>query len=315
MRCPPAARFSGNFVWRVLQQRLHDRRVRLPVDRSPSPPARAGGDGFRPGAHRSPATSRPRSSSRLGQRRHLRAVLAPGGGSADEQHVHRHDHRRQRPRVPGPGQRLLPGRAEGSSRAWASASCSATRATRCFATLTAPNAQTYSFNSNVSPDVTELENGIQDYVDHPMAGRWVLSLQILNPVSGTVTSSPFKVRIRYNSVSAKAPQLPTSAKTKLKQGQPVTIAVTVTDSSVKQSELLRRSPPRSGRHAVAGRAQREQHVPAAAAGLRYPVLARAKPRVVGLDDRGRGPAGQRRLLLAGREPGRLLRRPPATRRR
>ena len=103
-----------------------------------------------------------------------------------------------------------------------------------FATLTAPNAQTYSFNSNVSPDATELENGIQDYIDQPMAGRWVLSLQILNPVSGTVTSSPFKVSIRYNSVSAKAPQLPTSVKTKLKQGQPVTIAVTVSDSSVKQ---------------------------------------------------------------------------------
>ena len=102
-----------------------------------------------------------------------------------------------------------------------------------FATLTAPNQQTYSWNSNVSPDLSQLENGIQDYVDNPMAGRWVLSLEILNPVSGAVTSSPVKVTVRYNSVSASAPQLPTSTRTKLAQGQTITIPVTITDSSVK----------------------------------------------------------------------------------
>jgi hypothetical protein len=101
------------------------------------------------------------------------------------------------------------------------------------ATLTAPNGQSYSWNSNVSSDETALLPAVQDYVDKPMSGRWVLSLQVLNPVSGEVTSSPFQVSVRYNSVSASAPGLPNNARTTLAQGQPVTIPVTITDRSVK----------------------------------------------------------------------------------
>jgi hypothetical protein len=102
-----------------------------------------------------------------------------------------------------------------------------------FATLTAPNGQSYSWNSNVSADGTALETGIQDYVDTPMPGRWVLSLEISNPVSGEVTSSPFQVNITYNTVSVSAPGLPASPRTKLAAGVPITIPVTITDQSVK----------------------------------------------------------------------------------
>ena len=76
-----------------------------------------------------------------------------------------------------------------------------------FATLTAPTGQTYSCNSNVLRRERQrvLGGAIQDYVDNPTAGRWVLSLEIENPVSGTVTSSPFRATVRYNSVSAGRP--------------------------------------------------------------------------------------------------------------
>ena len=100
--------FSGTFAWRVLQQRFTTDGFVFPSSFT-----------LAPGASRlvtviSQEPSQPGDESasvqftRLGQRRHLRAVLAPGGGSAVEQLLHRHGDRRQRPRVPGPGQRLLP---------------------------------------------------------------------------------------------------------------------------------------------------------------------------------------------------------------
>ncbi|MBN9609306.1 MAG: protease inhibitor I9 family protein [Actinobacteria bacterium] len=99
------------------------------------------------------------------------------------------------------------------------------------ATLTSPSGQSYSYNSNVTKDGTG--SGLQDYVNNPAPGRWVLSVQILDPVSGAFTSSPYQVLVRYDSVSANAPGLPTSTGTLLTAGVPVTIPVTITNSSVK----------------------------------------------------------------------------------
>ncbi len=93
--------------------------------------------------------------------------------------------------------------------------------------LTAPDGQVYSYDSNAL-DPT----GIQAYVRAPMAGQWTLSLEVANPVSGNFTSSPFSVSIRYNSVSITAPTLPTSAKTKLAQGQAVNVPVKITNTGV-----------------------------------------------------------------------------------
>ena len=101
------------------------------------------------------------------------------------------------------------------------------------ATLTSPEGQSYSYNSNVTPDRAETEPGIQDYVDHPEPGRWVLTVQVLNPVSGAVASAPFRVAIRYDSVSARALGLPTSTRTTLTAGTPVTVPVTITTTSAK----------------------------------------------------------------------------------
>jgi hypothetical protein len=101
------------------------------------------------------------------------------------------------------------------------------------ATLTSPEGQSYSYNSNVAPDLSETGPGIQDFVDNPEAGRWILTIQVLDPVSGTVTHSPYQVVVRYDSVSARAPGLPISTRTTLTAGKPMTIPVTITADSAK----------------------------------------------------------------------------------
>jgi hypothetical protein len=93
--------------------------------------------------------------------------------------------------------------------------------------LTAPNGQVYSYDSNQISG-----NALQAYVRAPMAGRWTLSLEVANPVSGNFVSSPFAVTIRYNSVRVSAPALPNSARTKLAQGTAVTVPVTITNTGV-----------------------------------------------------------------------------------
>ncbi|MGH3510535.1 MAG: S8 family serine peptidase, partial [Nocardioidaceae bacterium] len=94
------------------------------------------------------------------------------------------------------------------------------------ATLSAPNGEVYSWTSNVASG-----SASQSYVRAPMPGRWVLSLEVLNPVSGLFTSSPFQVSVAYDTVHASAVGLPTSARTTLAAGVPVTVPVTITDNS------------------------------------------------------------------------------------
>jgi hypothetical protein len=95
-----------------------------------------------------------------------------------------------------------------------------------FAYLTGPDGQVYSFGSNVSPDETQLLNTIQLYRRNPAAGRWVLSLNVTNPVSGMEVQQTFSVKVAYNTVSITA-KLPNSAKTHLAAGVAVTGPVTV----------------------------------------------------------------------------------------
>jgi hypothetical protein len=98
--------------------------------------------------------------------------------------------------------------------------------------LTAPDGQVYSFHSNVSPDETQLLNTIQLYRRNPGAGRWILSLEITNPVSGLEVTQRFTAKVAYNTVNVSAAGLPNNAKRKLAQGVPVTIPVTVKNTGV-----------------------------------------------------------------------------------
>jgi len=93
--------------------------------------------------------------------------------------------------------------------------------------LTAPDGQVYSYDSNQISG-----NALQAYVRAPMPGRWTLSFEVANPVSGNFVSSPFAVTIRYNSVRVSAAALPNSATIKLAQGTAVSVPVTITNTGV-----------------------------------------------------------------------------------
>lgn len=95
------------------------------------------------------------------------------------------------------------------------------------ALLTGPDGQTYSWNTNAADG-----SGVQDYVHAPQAGRWWLSVTLNDPVSGLKTQTSYTVSVRYNTVKASAPSLPTSARTKLAQGKAVTVPVKVTNTGV-----------------------------------------------------------------------------------
>ena len=125
--------------------------------------------------------------------------------------------------------------------------------------LTAPDGQVYSFDTNaIDP------TGIQAYVRAPMSGRWTLSLEVANPVSGNFVSSPFSVSVRYNSVSITAPKLPTSAKTKLAQGQAVNVPVKITNTGVAPLTFFADARLNQTRNDRAREHQQPGHLPAAA---------------------------------------------------
>ena len=71
------------------------------------------------------------------------------------------------------------------------------------ATLTAPDGQVYSFKSNTFTDDAgnlNLANGLSIIRRDPQPGRWVLSLDVTNPVSGGELSQQATVHVQYNSV-------------------------------------------------------------------------------------------------------------------
>ena len=96
-----------------------------------------------------------------------------------------------------------------------------------FATLTGPDGQTYSWNSN-----TAAGTGIQSYVRSPLSGRWTLTIETVDPVSGLETQSGYQVAVRYNTVSVAAPTLPNSARATLAKGKSVTVPVTIANTGV-----------------------------------------------------------------------------------
>jgi hypothetical protein len=101
------------------------------------------------------------------------------------------------------------------------------------ATLTAPDGQVYSFKSNTFLDSAgklNLVNGLTIIRRDPQPGRWVLSLDVTNPVSGGELSQQATVQVRYNSVRVRATGLPNSAATRLAAGTPVNVPVQVTNT-------------------------------------------------------------------------------------
>jgi hypothetical protein len=93
------------------------------------------------------------------------------------------------------------------------------------ATLVAPNGQPLSFGSNVVANKTT--STLQLFRQNPQPGRWFLGVEMANPTAGSHVTTPYRGRVAFNTVSASAKGLPSSAGTKLSAGTPVTVQVKV----------------------------------------------------------------------------------------
>jgi hypothetical protein len=102
-----------------------------------------------------------------------------------------------------------------------------------FASLSGPDGQVASYQSNVNPPETALVKGIQLVRGHPKPGRWVLGLAVQNPASGTAVSSPFTVKVAYHAAQVHGSP-PNSKKTKLKAGKAVTVPVQIKNTGTSR---------------------------------------------------------------------------------
>ncbi len=102
------------------------------------------------------------------------------------------------------------------------------------ALLTDPNGQVASYQSNVNFDNAgnpQQSNGLQLYRRWPVAGRWILSLLVIDPVTGLEVSQGFHATLGFNTVKVSA-TLPNSASTVLTAGQSVNVPVKVTNTGL-----------------------------------------------------------------------------------
>ena len=73
--------------------------------------------------------------------------------------------------------------------------------------------------------------GLRLHVTRPGAGKWTLIVDFVNPVSGQAAATPFQVSIDDHATRATQTGLPTSARTKLPAGKPVTAELRITNNS------------------------------------------------------------------------------------
>jgi hypothetical protein len=66
----------------------------------------------------------------------------------------------------------------------------------------------------------------------PVAGRWRLVVNVINPVDGTVVNEPFTGTVNLNAASVTAPGVPNSASTVLPRGKATTAQVTVKNTGI-----------------------------------------------------------------------------------
>jgi hypothetical protein len=87
-----------------------------------------------------------------------------------------------------------------------------------FAALLSPDHQVLSLSTN---DGTK---SLQGYVRDPAPGRWLLFINVNNPVAGTELADKFTGHLRYNLVDIKASGVPSGT---VKAGTPIPVTVTV----------------------------------------------------------------------------------------
>jgi len=73
--------------------------------------------------------------------------------------------------------------------------------------------------------------GVRLHVTRPGAGKWTLIIDFVNPVSGKAAATPYQVSIDDHATPVTQTGLPTSVRTKLPAGKPVTAELKITNNS------------------------------------------------------------------------------------
>jgi hypothetical protein len=102
--------------------------------------------------------------------------------------------------------------------------------------LVDPNGETPSISSNLVPDGNNGATqgaGARNSVADPLPGRWRYVVSVQNPVTGQEIRQNFRGLVSFDGVGVSAsPALPTSAGTTLPAGAPVTVTVTVKNTTL-----------------------------------------------------------------------------------
>ncbi|HXR41944.1 MAG TPA: S8 family serine peptidase [Acidothermaceae bacterium] len=111
-----------------------------------------------------------------------------------------------------------------------------------YAFLVDPNGEPVSEQTNQRTDssgnVVSLTPSVQlDHVN-PQAGRWQLVFAVFGPVAGTSTSTPFRGIVSLAPATVHASGVPSSKKTKLDAGKPVTATVSFTNTGVTDANVF-----------------------------------------------------------------------------
>jgi hypothetical protein len=80
--------------------------------------------------------------------------------------------------------------------------------------------------------------GVRLHVTRPGAGKWTLIIDFVNPVSGKAAATPFQVSIDDHATPATQVGLPTSARTRLVAGKPVTAELKITNNSPESQQYF-----------------------------------------------------------------------------
>ena len=112
-----------------------------------------------------------------------------------------------------------------------------------FAALLSPDHQVLSLATNQVTDASGNLVGsqtLQGYVRDPAAGRWVLFLDVNNPVSGTSLSEKFTGHLRFNTVDVASAGVPSGT---VPAGKPIAVTLTVHNTGVAPAAFF--ADPRS----------------------------------------------------------------------
>jgi hypothetical protein len=104
--------------------------------------------------------------------------------------------------------------------------------------LISPDGDTLGYGQNYDEVTGTTSTSLSAFALDPVPGTWTLIVDFAEPVQGNEVSDPYTGSIEFNAVRVSAAGLPDSTRAKLASGTPVTVPVTVTNTSAAQEDVF-----------------------------------------------------------------------------